>query len=189
MTDLFATSRCPWGLPEGQVNQPERRAPIARNDRSIVHFTGNIFRLIDDPVDSWTVDTLCSLSELLEDLLHKRFTWLSVWVPADLLCLSDKGAVPGHFVMLHCLCRGAQPATRRARARRPRVSPAFVANLSNRQCGRRQSIRRDFTPRRSHKSRSVRWSINDERVKFLVEITGDDRISWQLVNRLVPWQP
>jgi hypothetical protein len=91
MTDLFATSRCPWGLPEGQVNQPERRAPIARNDRSIVHFTGNIFRLIDDPVDSWTVDTLCSLSELLEDLLHKRFTWLSVWVPADLLCPSDKG--------------------------------------------------------------------------------------------------
>jgi hypothetical protein len=57
MTDLFATSRCPWGLPEGQVNQPERRAPIARNDRSIVHFTGNIFRLIDDPVDSWTVET------------------------------------------------------------------------------------------------------------------------------------
>ena len=42
---------------------------------------------------------------------------------------------------------------------------------------------------RGHKSRSVRCFINDERVKFLVEVTGDDRIGRQFVSRLVPWQP
>jgi hypothetical protein len=39
--------------------------------------------------------------------------------------------------------------------------------------------------RRGYKSRSVRCFINDERVKFLVEVTGDDqRVP---VSQLVPW--
>ena len=50
----------------------------------------------------------------------------------------------------------------------------------------KNSTRCAFTPRRGHKSWSVRCFINDERVKFLVEVTGDDRISRQFVSRLVP---
>jgi hypothetical protein len=43
--------------------------------------------------------------------------------------------------------------------------------------------------RRGRKSRSVPWFINDERVKFLASVTGDDRISWRFLIRLEPWQP
>jgi hypothetical protein len=51
------------------------------------------------------------------------------------------------------------------------------ANLSQCHCGRQKSIPCDFTLRRGRKSRSVWWFINDERVKFLAEVTGDERIS------------
>jgi hypothetical protein len=43
--------------------------------------------------------------------------------------------------------------------------------------------------RRGRKSRSVGCFINDERIKFLVEVAGDDRISWRFMSRPVPWQP
>jgi hypothetical protein len=65
----------------------------------------------------------------------------------------------------------------------------LTANLSHRHCGRQKSIPCDFTLRRGRKSWSVWWFINDERVKFLAEVTGDERISWQFVSRLEPWQP